>query len=369
MKRLLILMFLLLAATPAFAQVRIKDVTEIDGARSNPLYGFGLVVGLDGTGSRSAFTQQIAVDLLQKQNVTTSIFSAAPSDAVIRSTSISAVMVTAELGPFHRKGSKVDVTVSALDDAKSLQGGTLIMTPLRGADGATYVVSQGPVSIGGFSVSGQGAGAGAQKNHLNVGRIANGGMVEKEALGEVFCRGKTRLLLKSPDFNTARLMAKAVNEKYPGYAQAIDGGAVGIALPPERATNPVAFITEVGLLEVTPDIPARVVINERTGTVVAGENVTINATAIAHGNLYLFASEPAVVSQPAPFSRGTTTVVTRPQIGAVEQRPQLNIVPKTTTVGELARALNALGVSPRDLISIFQALKQAGALHAEIVQM
>jgi flagellar P-ring protein FlgI len=366
---LLALALICFVTASAAAQVRIKDVTDIDGARSNQLYGFGLVVGLDGTGSRSAFTQQVAVDMLQKQNVTTTIFSSAPSDAVIRSTSISAVMVTAELGPFHRKGGRIDVTISALDDAKSLQGGTLVMTPLRGADGQTYVVAQGPISIGGFSVSGQGAGAGAQKNHLNVGRIANGGMVEKEALGEVFCRGKTRLLLKEPDFNTARLMAKAVNEKYPGYAQAVDGGAVAVGLPPEKTTDPIAFITEIGLMEVTPDMPARVVINERTGTVVAGENVTISATAVSHGNLYLFASEPAVVSQPPPFSGGQTTVVTRPQIGAVEQRPKLNLIPKTTTVADLARALNALGVSPRDLISIFQTLKKVGALHAEIVVM
>jgi flagellar P-ring protein FlgI len=363
------LLLVALLAAPAAAQVRIKDVTDVDGARSNQLVGFGLVVGLDGTGSRSASTLRVAADMMQRLNVTATIASSGPNDPVLRSNNISAVMVTAELGPFHRKGGKIDVMVSSVDDAKSLQGGTLIMTPLRGADGQVYAVAQGPVSIGGFSVSGQGAGAGAQKNHLNVGRIANGAMVEKEALGEVFCKGKTRLLLKDPDFNTARLMAKAVNEKYPGYAQAIDGGAVEIGLPPEKAVNPISFISEVGLMEVTPDVPARIVINERTGTVVAGENVTISATAVAHGNLYLFASEPAVVSQPAPFSQGQTTVVTRPQIGAVEQRPKLNVVPKATTVADLTRALNALGVSPRDLISIFQSLKAVGALHAEIVVM
>lgn len=363
------LLIALLGTTLAQAQVRIKDVTDVEGVRSNPIYGFGLVVGLDGTGSRSAFTQQVAVDMLQKQNVTTTIFSSAPSDAIIRTTSASAVMVTAELGPFHRKGQKIDVTVSALDDAKSLQGGTLIMAPLRGADGEVYVVAQGPVSIGGFSVSGQGAGAGAQKNHLNVGRIANGGNVEKEALSDPFCRGKSKLLLKEPDFNTARLMAKAINDKFPGHADAIDAGAVAVSLPAEKTRNPVGFLSEIGLMEITPDITARVVINERTGTVVAGENVTISATAIAHANLYLFASEPAVVSQPPAFSGGTTQVVTRPQIAAVEQRTKLNVVPKATTVGDLARALNALGVSPRDLISIFQTLKQAGALHAEIVVM
>ncbi|WP_020473199.1 flagellar basal body P-ring protein FlgI [Zavarzinella formosa] len=362
---LMILAGVLLLGQMAAAQVRIKDISELEGARSNLLHGFGLVVGLDGTGSRSTFTQQVAVDMLQKNNVTATIFSQLPSDNVIRSTSISAVMVTAEIGPFARKGSRLDVTISALDDARSLQGGTLIMTPLRGADNEIYVVAQGPLSVGGFSVSGQTAGV--QKNHLNVGRIANGGMVEKEALGEVLCKGRARFLLKDADFNTARMVAKVINEKYPGYALAQDAGTVAVGVPKEKASNPVAFLSELGLMEVNPDRPARIVINERTGTVVAGENVTINPTAIAHGNLYLLASETPQVSQPNPLTGGATTVVPRTSIAAVEQRARLNVVPRATTVAEVARALNSLGVTPRDLISIFQALKQAGALNAEIV--
>jgi flagellar P-ring protein precursor FlgI len=350
------------------AQVRVKDITEVAGARANQLYGFGLVVGLDGTGSRSTFTQQVAVDMLQKLNVTATIFSQLPSDNVIRSTNISAVMVTAEIGPFARKGSRLDVTVSALDDARSLQGGQLILTPLRGADGEAYAVAQGPLSIGGFGGSGQAASA--QKNHLNVGRIPAGATVEKEALGEVVCQGKLRLLLKEPDFNTARLIARAVNERVPGTALALDGGAVLVCVPFDRAGNPTAFVSEIGLCEVTPDAPARVVINERTGTVVAGEHVTVSTTAVAHGNLFIVTAETPEVSQPEPFSkRGQTVVVPRTQVGLTEQKPRLSVLPRAVTVADVARALNALGVSPRDLISIFQALKQAGALHAEIIIM
>jgi flagellar P-ring protein precursor FlgI len=364
-------LLVLTVTVPAFGQVRIKDITEIDGARSNQLYGFGLVVGLDGTGSRSSFTQQVAVDMLQKLKVTATIFSQSPSDNVIRSTSISAVMVTAEIGPFARQGSRLDVSVAALDDPRSLQGGTLILTPLRGADGEVYAVAQGALSVGGFAAKGQAASV--QKNHLNVGRIPNGAMVEREALGTFFHAGHARLLLKDPDFNTARMLAKVINERFPTSAIAQDAGAVVICLPPERAANPVAFVGELGLYEITPDAPARVVINERTGTVVAGENVTISPAAVAHGNLVIVAAETPMVSQPnAPFfgnAAGITTVVPRTQLDVTEEKPRLNVLPRATTVAEVARALNALGVSPRDLIAIFQALKEAGALHAELIIM
>ncbi|MDB5307476.1 MAG: flgI [Gemmataceae bacterium] len=357
---------LVLAAAPASAQVRIKDVTEVAGARSNQLFGFGLVVGLDQTGSRSTFTQQVAVDMLQRQGVTTQIFSQLPADAVIRSTSISAVMVIAEIGPFTRKGSRIDVLVSALDDARSLQGGTLLLTPLRGVDGDVYAVAQGPLSIGGFSVSVQAAG-GIQKNHLNAGRVPNGAIVEKEAPGEVMHGGKAQLLLKEPDYNTARLIAKAVNERFPGVATPLDPGSVLLCPAPDPCRTPTQFLAEVGLLEVRPDLPARVVINERTGTVVAGEHVAISTTAVAHGNLYIGVSVTQTVSQPAPFSGGQTVVVPQTTVSAAEGRGRLIVIPQAATVAEVARALNALGVTPRDLIAIFQTLKQAGALHAELL--
>lgn len=362
---------LVMVPSAVSAQVRIKDITDFDGVRSNQLLGFGLVVGLDGTGSRSSFTQQVAVEMLQKMNVSATIFSQVPSDNVIRSTSISAVMVTADLGPFSRKSSRIDVTVSALDDAKSLQGGMLIMTPLRGADGEVYAVAQGPISVAGYSASGQAASA--QKNHLNMARIPNGATVEREALAQVLCQGKARLLLKEPDLNTARLIAKSINARFPNLAAAQDAGAVVVTVPHDRASNPVAVLSEVSLLEVTPDTVARVVINERTGTVVAGEHVTIKSVAVAHGNLFILTSETPEVSQPqAPLvgnAAGTTVTVPRTQVGVTEQKPRLSVLPKAMTVADVARALNALGVSPRDLISIFQALKQAGALHAEIIIM
>lgn len=352
--------------TPAApAQVRIKDLTDLEGVRSNQLYGFGLVVGLDNTGSRTTFTQQVAVEVLQRLNFTTQIFSANPAESVIRSNSMAVVMVTAEIGPFGRKGSRVDVTVSAMDDSRSLQGGTLLFCPLRGVDGEVYVTAQGPLSVGGFAVGGQAAAV--QKNQVNVGRVPNGGIVEKEALGEFLHHGKARLLLKEPDFNTSRLIAKAINERYPSTALAQDAGAVLVCPPPDPCRPPVQFLGEIGLLEVRPDVPARVVINERTGTVVAGDNVTISTTAVAHGNLFIVAAEAAAVSQPPPFSGGATAVTPRTALGAVEQRSRLVVVPRSTTVADVARALNALGVTPRDLISIFQALKQAGALHAELV--
>ncbi len=358
----------LVAIRPAPADVRIKDVTDVSGARSNQLFGFGLVVGLGGTGSRSTFTQDVAVQALQRMGQTTQIFSQQPAESVIRSTSIAAVLVTAEIGPFIRKGGRLDVTVSVIDDSTSLQGGTLIFTPLRGADGNVYALAQGPLSIGGFSVTaGGGAGSGIQKNHLNVGRIPGGAIIEKEAPGELVRDGRATLLLKEPDFNTARLIAKAINERYPNTAQASDPGAVVLCPPADLCKTPTQLIAEVGLIEVRPDTPARVVINERTGTIVAGEHVSIGNSGIAHGNLYIGISFNPLVSQPAPLSAGTTAVIPRTQVSSTEQQARLINVPKATTVAEVARALNALGVTPRDLISIFQNMKRAGALHAELI--
>lgn len=363
-RRLLALTAVLLLAASASAQVRIKDITDVSGARSNQLIGFGLVVGLDGTGGRSTFTQQVAVDMMQRLGVTTQIFSASPSESIFRSTNISAVMVTAEIGPWARKGGKIDVTVSSMDDARSLQGGQLLLTPLKGADGEVYAVGQGPLSVGGFAVSGQAAGI--QKNQLNTGRVPNGAMVEKEAPGELTKNGKVQLLLKEADHNTARLIAKAVNARFPGAAEACDPGGVNVALPLDAKKTASDLIAEIGLLEVKPDAVAKVIINERTGTVVAGEHVTLSPVAVAHGNLFLRVAEAPQVSQPNPLGGGATAVVPRTQVGAVEEKSRMLVLPKAATVADVARALNALGVTPRDLISIFQLLKEAGALHAEL---
>ncbi len=363
---LLVALYLWNCLPQAQAQtVRIKDITDFEGARPNQLYGFGLVVGLGNTGGRSQFTQQVAADMLQKLSVNAKAVRESQIDPVFRSGNISAVMVTAELGPFARKGSRIDVTVSALDDAKSLQGGVLLLTPLRGADGEVYAVAQGPVSVGGFLATGRAASA--QQNFPTVGRIPGGAIVEAEARGEIVCNGRLRLLLKRPDFTTAQAIARAINQKFPESAVTLDAGTVEVAIPPEKRGNVVGFAGEIGLLEVAPDAVAVVVINERTGTVVAGQHVKISTVAVAHGNLTIVTAENPEVSQPLPFSRGQTTVVPRTQLNVTEQGGGLAVVEQSVTVAELARALNALGVTPRDLIAIFQALKDAGALHAELI--
>ncbi len=352
-------------AAPTWAGARIKDITDLEGARSNQLYGFGLVVGLNGTGGKSRFTQQVAVSMMKWLCVNSKIAMLQLTDNTFMSPNISAVMVTAEIGPFARVGSRLDVTVSVLDDAISLQGGTLLFTPLKGSDGVVYAVGQGPLSVGGFLFGG--AAASAQKNFVSVARIPGGAMVEHEARGEVMYRGRVHLLLKNADYATARSIAAVINQWAPGHALPLDAGTVEVEVPPEMRSHLVSYLSDMGNLEVLTDTPARVVINERTGTVVAGENVKIATVAIAHGNLAIVTRETPQVSQPNGFSQGRTVVVPRTQIGVTEQPAHLYIAPQTVTVADLARALNALGVSPRDLISIFQAIKQAGALQAELV--
>jgi flagellar P-ring protein precursor FlgI len=311
--------------------------------------------------------------MLSRFNVVGKTISGLAGDAVFKSGNISAVMVTADLGPFARRGSKLDVTVSTVDDATSLQGGTLIMTPLRGADGVDYAVAQGPLLVGGFSFaaggSAQAPAATAQKNHPTVGRIAGGATVECEARGEILCNGQLRLLFRDPDYATASSIAKAINAGYPNCAITVDAGTVQVFVPKAACANLVSFVSDIGALEITPGAIARVVINERTGTIVAGDQVKIGSVALAHGNLAIITSDESQVSQPLPFARGKTTVAPRAKIGVSEQAGPVQVLTRSVTVAELARALNALGATPRDLIIIFQMLKQAGALHAELVIM
>jgi flagellar P-ring protein precursor FlgI len=359
-------------AAPVRAEARIKDITDLEGAQTNQLVGFGLVVGLDNTGGRSQFTQKVAVDMLRRFNLSSRIASSDRAENVYRAGTASAVMVTAELGPFARRGSRIDVTVSIVDDATSLQGGTLLLTPLKGADSVIYAVAQGSVSVGGFVFSVPSGSnqplASAQKNHPSVGRIPAGAIVEQEARGNILCDGQIRLLLRQPDFVTAYNVALVINKRFPGTAFTLDAGSVQVVVPLAfLPANVVGFVGELGLLEVTTDVTARVVINERTGTIVAGEDVRVSTVAVAHANLAITSALEPVVSQPAPFSGGRTTVVPQPVVGVQEQTGTLRVIERTVTVAELARALNALGVLPRDLIAIFQALKQAGALHAELV--
>ena len=361
------ILLIILSTTAAHAGVRIKDITDLEGARGNQLVGFGLVVGLDGTGSRTPNTQKVAVDVMQRFAIGSKITSDTKADNLYKSENISLVLVTAELGPFSRKGSRLDVTVSVYDDAKSLQVGTLLLTPLRGADGEVYATAQGPLTVGGYSFSG--AAASAQKNHPTVARGGRAAYVEREARSEILCNGQLRFLLRDPDYTTVRAITRVIADRFPGSSMTLDAGTVQVSVPREWQRNLFGFISEIGVMEVMPDAPARVVINERTGTIVAGEHVKIARTAIAHGSLSIVTAEEPQVSQPEPLSKGKTVVVPRTRLGVTEQAGSLQVVEPTVTVAELARALNALGVTPRDLIAIFEALKECGALHAEVVHM
>ncbi len=350
------------------AGVRIKDITEVEGAVSNQLFGVGLVVGLSGTGAKSASTRQMAIDLLAKLGVNNKLVGDGAGAAIYLSNNISTVFVTADLGPWQRRGSRMDITVSIADDASSLQGGQLILTPLNGVDGEVYVTAQGPVSVGGFKFKGEGASV--QQNFPSTGRVVNGGLVVKEAPGKILCNGQLRLLLHDPDYVTAPAVAKAINQRWPYTAMTLDAGTVNVIVPGDRYSNLVDFVGEIGLLEVDPDTVARVVIDERTGTIVVGKEVKIDTVAIQHGNLNITTTENPQVSQPLPFSRGRTVEVPRTDLNVNQQHGGgLHVIKGTVTVAELARALNALGATPSDVIAIFQALKQMGALHAELVTM
>lgn len=344
--------------SPAFG-ARIKDVATVMGARSNQLVGYGLVIGLNGTGDgkKAKFTPQSIANMLQKMGITIS-----PKDIDVNN--VASVMVTAELPAFAKPGMRLDAIVSSLGDAKSLYGGTLIMTPLKGVDGQIYAMAQGPVSIGGLTAGGQAAGV--QRNFPTVGRVPNGVIVER-ALPLELDQGEVQILLNQPDFYTASKVEETINEIMGRpYAKAVDGTTIRVLVPPEKKSDLVSFISMVEALEIDTDQRAKVVINERTGTVVIGEHVRINTIALSHGNLSIVIKETPRVSQPLPFSQGETTVVPETQISVEEQKSQLFLIPKGTTIQELVRALNALGVSSRDLITIFQTIKASGALQAEL---
>ncbi len=338
---------------------RIKDIVDIQGVRSNPVWGYGLVVGLNGTGDGAEPSKRALANILRKSGLKLT-----PDD--ISSENIASVLVTADLGPFARQGSTIDVTVSAIGDAESLQGGTLLITPLMGADGEVYAVAQGPLSVGGFSASGDSASV--SKNHPTVGRIPGGAHVEREELAEFIQNGKIMLNLRNADFSTADTIAKSINASYKHAAHAVDAGTVRVTIPPKLTKADLAsFIDKIGQLQVEVDNTALVVINERTGTIIVGQNVGISTVAISHGNLSVVTEEKDYVSQPQPFSdTGTTEKTNRTDITAVEEQASLHVVPRQVSVSELARALNAMGLTPRDLISIFEALRKAGALQAKL---
>ena len=348
----------------AFGQIRLKDAANIKGSASLQVIGYGLIVGLDrtGDGTKSEFTIQSIVNMLER-------FGLQVDPKQIKPKNVAAVMVTAELSPYSRPGSRVDVMVSSISDATSLQGGVLLMTPLLGVDAEVYLQAQGPVSIGGFSAGGEGGGSVSQ-NHALVGRIPGGGVALRRSPIQMEDNGLVTFLLRNPDFTTASRIAAALNDEFnQPIAMVLDAGTIEARSPPEMygMSSTVEFIARAENLEIIPDVPARVVINERTGTVVVGSTVRLSQVAITHGALTISITPTTQVSQPGPFSQGTTETIESSQIQVEAEGASLVVLDKTPAVESVARALNALGVKPRDVVAIFQALKQAGALQADLI--
>jgi flagellar P-ring protein precursor FlgI len=384
----LLLLAVVLVSTAEAA--RIKDIAGIGGIRDNQLIGYGLVVGLAGTGDdvRNGFTRDTLSNLLTRQGLST-------RDRVLTSKNIAAVMVTAQLPPFAKIGSKLDVTVSSLGDAKSLLGGTLLMTPLRGADGEIYAVAQGAVTIGGFTAAGA-SGSSVSKNHATAGTIANGALIEKELKYDLAGIQRISINLFQPDFTTATRLAASINGKVSAVeARTVDSGSIVVEMKQGARGELASIVSQIENIEVTVDAPAVVVLNEKTGTVVMGENVRISTVAVAHGNLSIQIREEQEVSQPLPFAPaatgrsemaatrneradarrgggtmmapgGQTVVTPQSEVGVTEEKKKLLVVPRGVTIQEVVQGLNAMGVSPRDLITILQSIKAAGALQADL---
>lgn len=350
-------------ATPAAAQSRIKDIAAVEGVRTNQLVGYGLVVGLNGTGDslrNSPFTRQSLEGMMERLGVNI-------RNATANTKNLAAVMVTADLPAFATPGSRLDVTVSTMGDAKSLLGGTLLVTGLQGADGQVYAVAQGSIQTGAVSASGA-SGSSITRGVPTAGRIASGGVVERETGFELANMNEVRLNLRNPDFTTAQRVAAAINAAYPNTALAENGTVVALRAPGQMGM--AGFISQVENLPVTVDAPAKVIIDEVNGVVVMGEAVRVSTVAIAQGNLTISVSEQPFVSQPAPFSQGQTAVVPDSQVNIEEELGrQMRIVNGGASLSTLVNGLNALGVSPRDMISILQAIKAAGALQADIEVM
>jgi len=362
-----LLFFLFYFSLPALA-ARLKDVAHVEGFRANQLIGYGLVVGLSGTGDRqnTEFTVQTLANLLQDYNIRVS-----PSD--VRVKNVAAVMVTAEVPPFVQPGTKLDATISSMGDAGSLSGGVLLLTPLKGADGRIYGVAQGAVSLGG-GYTALGPGAKVSKNHQTAGRVPAGVLLERPVPSTIVgSDGQVRIHLDKPDFTTARRIAEALgNSSLKISAQPLSPGVVTVALPDKFRDNPVAFISTLETVEITPDQPARVVVNERTGTVIISKNVRIAPVAVAHGGLHITVKTERRVSQPNPFGRGDTATVPDTTVSVKEpDNRQLIELPggPGVALNDLVQALNSLGVTPRDLIAVFEALRESGALQAELVVM
>jgi flagellar P-ring protein FlgI len=352
-------------APPGEAASRIKDLANFEGVRQNQLIGYGLVVGLNGTGdtiNNSPFTRQSLTAMLERLGINI-------RGQTLRTGNVAAVMVTANLPPFSTQGTRIDVTASALGDAKSLQGGTLLVTPLLGADGNVYAVAQGSLAIGGFQAEGEAAKI--VRGVPTVGRISNGAIIEREIDFALNRLNQVRLALRNADFTTAKRIASAIND-FLGTptAEPVDPSTVQITVPQQYHDNVVALLTEIEQLQIEPDLPAKVVIDERSGVIVMGRDVRVSTVAVAQGNLTVTISEAPQVSQPAPLAnRGRTVVVPRSRVGVQEEGKKLAIVSEGVSLQQLVDGLNALGIGPRDLISILQAIKAAGAIQADIEVM
>lgn len=356
-------LLVLFCSTAVFAQVRIKELARVEGVQEHDLVGYGLVVGLEGSGdgNKSAFTLQSIENMLQK-------FGIIVPPGTIRPRNVAAVIVTAQLPPFSRPGDRIDVTISSLGDARSLQGGVLLRSPLQDDNGDLIAMAQGAVSIGGFNF--QAAGSEVRQNYLLVGRVPDGGTVRQGRHASLTRDGQLFLSLHIPDFTTAMRMAQTINAAFgPDVAVPENSNSVRVQIPEtyQGASQLVPYIAEIEALTVVPDQVARVVINERTGTIVVGREVAIRSVAVSHGNLSVSIKADTRVSQPSPFSGGETVVAGIGEIVVDQDEARMLVLEETGTVQEVARALNTLGVSPRDMISIFQSIKAAGALDAQLV--
>ncbi|MBU1567406.1 MAG: flagellar basal body P-ring protein FlgI [Proteobacteria bacterium] len=364
---LLGLIFCFFLAVPSVNAARIKDLAQLHGVRNNQLLGYGLITGLNGTGDdmkKSIFTLQAVYNMMTRHGITIN----PDSLADIKLKNVAAVMVTGTLPPFAKSGSTIDIQVSSMGDSKSLAGGTLLMTPMVGPDGKVYAVAQGSLSTGSFAFGGKAAQV--QKNHPTVGSISGGAIIERSLANELGTGGKLEYQMRNADFTTAANMAEVINKRFgQGTAFPDTSGTIKVAIPSQFKEDVVDFIATVEVLEVETDSVARVVVNERTGTIVMGKDVRLATVAVSHGNLSLIIREDTSVSQPNPLSEGQTVIIPKTKATVVEDDGQLVLLDmkKGVSIGEIANALNAIGATPRDLIAIFQAIKASGSLHGELV--
>lgn len=352
---------LLSIAFPAFpASSRVKDIAMVAGARDNQLVGYGLITGIAGDGDKNpVYTLQTVANFLQR-------FGMNVPPATLSSKNVAAVVVTADISAFKKNGSRLDVTISSIGDAKTLQGGILLQTPLVGPDGEIYALAQGAISLGGISAGNEGASV--QKNHPTVAQIIGGAIVEREVPTEIMRNNTIELLLREPDFTSSARLATAINKVFTNSSESIDSTTVRVQIPEGLQNSLVDFVARVEAVELDPDMPARIVINERTGTIVATSRIRISSCAVSHGNITISIANTLDVSQPQPLSQTGTTVVTpRTDTKVEEQKAAFVPIPELPTVEKVAANLNSLGVTPRDMMAIFQAMKQAGALHAELL--